>query len=196
MKRIPSLATATALLLAAAGSAHAADRCNWQATARGIDEARAGVEPQALAHLLTGNDKRDANGLATARDLLKRAEKPLPLGKVTGQWRVNSVQVNRDFAWVYPAFRATISDPPGCGMRFAKTTGSQRRSGGLYPMANGVEWAFLGGKTVNNDPQVAYDSRKDANSNTAGRLLRISKTELLMILDAADDSVELYLLRR
>lgn len=195
---------ATALLLAGAGTAHAADRCKWEAQARSEDKGRIAMQfsdaRQRLATLRgSALDRRSAEA---ARSLLRRADKPLALGSISGRWPVRSLQFtdfpgDGDFGYAYPFFKATISDPPGCGLRFAKTSGSQRRAGGLYAMPNDLRaLAFLGAKTVNNDPVLAYDPDSDNDANSVGRLVRIGRNELLMLLDYDGRGFELYHLRR
>lgn len=46
------------------------------------------------------------------------------------------------------------------GLRFQETTGSQRRSGLLFPHGDGRSLVFLGGATVNQEPQVADTTRE------------------------------------
>lgn len=145
-------------------------------------------------------------GSRTARALLERAMQPQRLGDITGTWQVRSIQVNpdHDFAYAYPFFRARIGRD-ACGFTFAKTTGSQRRTGVLRAIAGESRaLAFLGGSTVNDDAARAYSRMADprataqAPSDTQGRLVRIGARELLMVMDVAPASgrFELYHLKR
>lgn len=136
-----------------------------------------------------------------ARALLDRARRPLAPGAVEGRWKVRSLQVNRMGTFAYPWFDARIDRDRG-GLVFAKTGGSQRRSGILLPHGDGRSLVFLGGSTVNDEPRVAYSRVRDgaaqASSDSVGRLVRIGPRELLLVLDvdAAAGRYELYHLRR
>ncbi|MCI4568652.1 DUF4893 domain-containing protein [Lysobacter sp. CFH 32150] len=191
----------TALLLAA--DATAAERCNWKAIA--LPRHQAMVEAE-VTPLLTriptqSDDPEYISGAGLARTLLAQARKPQPLGRIEGDWRVCSIQVHADFAYAYPTFKARI-DKAACGYRFAKISGSQRRSGFLWPIAGDVrQLAFLGANTVNDDPPLDYDPRRPSidgfeHTNSAGRLLRTGPNELLLILDADGSRFELYQLTR
>ena len=191
----------TALLLAA--DATASERCNWKAIALPRHQAmvEADVAPL-LTHIPTqSNDPEYISGAGLARTLLERARKPQPLGRIEGDWRVRSIQVHADFAYAYPAFKARI-DKAACGYRFAKLSGSQRRSGFLWPIADDVrQLAFLGANTVNDDPPLDYDPHRSSSDgfehiNSAGRLLRTGPNELLLILDTDGRRFELYQLTR
>lgn len=147
----------------------------------------------------TGDDE----GSHHARVLLERAREPLQPGDIGGAWRVRSIQVTGGQGFVYPYFDATI-DADGTGdasYRFAKTSGSQRRSGRLYPM-DGAGFVFLGARTVNDESPRRYSgvatpgTTVPGEHDSAGRLLRIGPRELLMVLDAEGDRFELYHLRR
>lgn len=188
-----------AVLLAASGITAAADRCDWQAAARDQDAAKVQTNLAALQNILrkaSGSGVDQASKHA-AEQLLQRAEHPQALAAIVGRWKVRSLQVSEDFVYAYPFFAARITDPPACGYRFAKTSGSQRRAGGLYPMAdNKRQLAFLGATTVNDDPVRDYDQHSASPHNSAGRLLRIGRNELLMIVDADASGFELYQLKR
>lgn len=154
-----------------------------------------------LAEAVRG-DGVDGPSRRIALELLQRAERPQPLGEIAGAWQVRSVQLHSSdapsgfgFVHAYPYFRASIERTAECGYHFAKTSGSQRRSGGLYAMSDMPDaLAFLGMQTVNEDPALAY--RGDSEHASAGRLIRIGTDELLMILDATPERFELYQLRR
>lgn len=149
----------------------------------------------------------DASGEAypadfrAARALLDRARRPLAPGTVEGRWKVRSLQVNRMGTFAYPWFDARIDRGQGTWL-FAKTSGSQRRSGILLPHGDGRSLVFLGGTTVNDAPPVAYSRVRDggapASSDSIGRPVRIGPRELLLVLDAdaAAGRYELYHLKR
>jgi hypothetical protein len=194
-----------------------ADACDWRSIVQAPD--RAAVEAEAadaLARIPSsatapdylGEDLKEASlkGIVLAHALLQRARTPLPLGDVTGAWQVRSVQASGEAVYDYPFFRARIVRT-GCGFDFSKTTGSQRRSGRLLAMEDPRALAFLGTATVNDNPTGAYGpdhpprgtasgSMGDAPVNSAGRLVRIGTSELLMILDLDARGFELYHLKR
>ena len=173
------------------------DACDWTQIIlpghRGMIEAT----PQGLLDAIT-NAKDD---VAELRPLLERPA--LPLGRIDGNWRVRSLQSNFGSIFAYPYFAARI-DTADCGHTFAKTTGSQRRTGVLYPIdGDDTRLAFLGASTVNDDPPRDYDPSRPAGDqrsgeeNSAGVLYRIGANELLMLLDARGDGrFEVYHLRR
>lgn len=199
-------------------SAPATGACDWRTQVLPTDRAAAQADAQAaLARIPSaagmpdylGDDLHEASlrGIVLAHALLQRARTPQPLGDVSGAWKVRSVQASGDSVYDYPFFSARI-DRAACGFDFSKTTGSQRRSGRLYPDAGDARaLAFLGTSTVNdnrtgdygpgNPPTgTAVGSEGDAPVNSAGRLLRIGADELLMILDLDDSGFELYHLKR
>ena len=144
--------------------------------------------------------------LDEARDLLVQARHPLPLGDIKGAWHVASLQFSSNGAFGYPYFAGRI-ERDTCGFHFAKTTGSQRRTGELLPMADERTLAFLGTSTVNNGATAAYDAANrqlglpgasEGLTNSVGRLVRLGPDTLLMILDAQvyDNAFELYRLQR
>ncbi|MDH5834636.1 DUF4893 domain-containing protein [Luteimonas kalidii] len=180
-----------------AGPDDAGDPCDWARLALPRHRAMVDATPQALLDAVA-----DARGdVAPLRTLLQRPA--LALGEIDGTWRVRSLQSNAGTVYAYPWFQARIS-PTACGHAFAKTTGSQRRSGQLYPMAgDDTRLAFLGASTVNDDPPRAYEPERSPQSqrfgeeNSAGVLYRIGPDELLMLLDAdGGERFEVYHLRR
>lgn len=174
-------------------------QCNWQSEARQEHRTTVRIPLADVSAFLdeVQGDGVDKASIATARGLLRRARSPLPLGAIEGRWKVRSIQVDRGFAYAYPFFNARISRLSDCDYRFAKISGSQRRAGTLYPLDDDKrQLAFLGASTVNNDPVRAYDVDSASEYNSAGRLLRIGRNELLMVLDAGDDGFELYHLKR
>lgn len=194
--------------------AAAGDCQDWQATVLPTDRPSMAVTVGSLLDRLPEQPFSSSpefvadqtRALDKARDLLVQAEHPLPLGDITGAWRVASIQVSSSGFYDYPYFAARI-ERAGCGYRFAKSTGSQRRTGRLLPMKNDRALAFLGTFTVNDDPTASYgpDNRSlglpagpDGPTNSVGRLMRLGPDTLLMILDAHvdDNAFELYRLQR
>ena len=176
-----------------------ADPCDWTRIALPRHRAMAEARPQALLGTLAGAD----GDVAPLRALLQRPA--IALGAIDGAWRVRSLQFDGGTVYAYPYFQARVS-ANGCGHAFAKTTGSQRRSGQLYPVAgDDTRLAFLGASTVNDDPPRAYAPERSPRSqrfgeeNSAGVLYRVGADELVMLLDADADAggrFEVYHLRR
>jgi hypothetical protein len=145
----------------------------------------------------------DADQRARADILALRAQTPTPVSDadLAGAWRVRSLQLQPDAIYAYPWFKARI-EVDGSGWRFAKTSGSQRRSGRLWRDADDpARLIFIGGATVNDEPQVDYSAAHadtgPHDSDSVGVLQRLGAAHLLMILDARPgESVEIYELRR
>lgn len=198
-------------------TAKAADPCDWESLVLPGDRAAVQATFADAARRIPsagampgyhGDDLREASlgGIVLAHQLLQRAQQPLPLGEVTGAWQVRSIQASGTSVFDYPFFRARI-ERDGCRFGFAKTTGSQRRSGQLLPMSDARALAFLGTGTVNDDPPGTYGAAMrplgeavggDASVpvNSAGKLVRIGQRELLMLLDMDERGFELYHLKR
>lgn len=182
-------------------SALAAQSCDWNSTAVDADRAAVTVSASSLQQAIAPHydDADQEDGAALARTLLQRAQSPQLPGKLEGRWKVRSIQVDQRFAYAYPYFKAEIARD-ACGYRFSKTSGSQRRSGTLYPLAkDSREFAFLGASTVNDDPQGHYapgNVSDGTNGNSVGRLVALGPDELLLILDGNANGFELYQLIR
>ncbi len=195
------LAVAGLWALLAPLSALAAPGCDWNSTASAADRAAVTVSAHSLQQAIAPHydDADQEDGAALARTLLQRAQSPQALGKLEGRWKVRSVQVDRGFAYAYPYFKAEITRAP-CGYRLSKTSGSQRRSGTLFPLAaDSRELAFLGASTVNDEPADAYapgNASDGTHGNSVGRLVALGPNELLLILDGSADGFELYQLIR
>lgn len=118
--------------------------------------------------------------------------KPLPVtpADMVGFTRVRSIQVAPSLGiFTYPYFKCRFRERDG-KIFFEKTTGSQRKSGYVYQ--NGPDsLIFLGGWSVNNDPQTTYGSP----NSTAGTLYKIAPRRALLIFPSAD-RLELYELTR
>lgn len=142
---------------------------------------------------------RDTADARMMRTLLRRPS--LPLGNIDGPWRVRSLQSAHGDVFGYPFFAGEIRPHP-CGHAFAKTAGSQRRSGILHRDAKPDRLAFLGTQTVNDEPPRAYDpawpeeAQWPGHANSAGFLVRIGPDELLMVLEAHTERLEVYHLQR
>lgn len=201
MPRSSVMSFAALCLLLAPLSALAAPRCDWNSIAADADRATATVSVRTLQQAIAPSyeDADMEAGAALARTLLQRAQAPQAPGTLDGRWKVRSIQVDRRFAYAYPYFKAEIGADP-CGYRLRKTSGSQRRSGTLYPLAAGSrEFAFLGASTVNDEPEGRYapgNVSDGTHGNSVGRLVALGADELLLILDGNADGFELYQLIR
>ncbi|MDP1587806.1 MAG: DUF4893 domain-containing protein [Prosthecobacter sp.] len=112
--------------------------------------------------------KDDREALLMLQKIIAAGKKPavLPAPKLMGNWKVRSIQSRRfeEGAFLYPWFKAEIKETNGRALFFAKTTGSQRRSGLLLPTMKGG-WVFLGGVAMNDDPQTSYSRRRRSGRN-------------------------------
>lgn len=119
--------------------------------------------------------------------LLNAQTYPLSPEDMLGFKRVRSIQIGgRDGIFSYPYFNCRFRTIDG-KVFFEKTTGSQRKSGYLY-QNRPESLVFLGGWSVNNDPQTTYGS---ANS-VAGTVYKTGSRQAIMIFPAGDDRVEIY----
>ncbi len=119
--------------------------------------------------------------------------KPYPLSpkELIGFKRVRSIQIDaRDGIFSYPYFNCRFKETNG-KIFFEKTKGSQRKSGFLYQ--NSPEsLIFLGGWSVNDDPQTAYGSE----NSVAGTVYKIGTNKAIMIFPTEENRVEIYELKK
>lgn len=101
--------------------------------------------------------------------------------------RVRSIQIDaRDGIFSYPYFNCRFKKADG-KVFFEKTTGSQRKSGYVYQ--NSPEsLVFLGGWSVNDDPQTGYGS----TNSVVGKVYKIGPRKAIMIFPTEEDRVEIY----
>ncbi|WP_290302576.1 DUF4893 domain-containing protein [Muribaculum intestinale] len=101
--------------------------------------------------------------------------------------RVRSIQIDaRDGIFSYPYFNCRFKKADG-KVFFEKTTGSQRKSGYVYQ--NSPEsLVFLGGWSVNDDPQTGYGS----TNSVVGKVYKIGSRKAIMIFPTEEDRVEIY----
>ncbi len=105
--------------------------------------------------------------------------------------RVRSIQVSDMGIFSYPYFLCRFKKKEG-RLFFEKTTGSQRKSGYIYDNRPDSK-VFLGGWSVNNDPQTTYDSE----NSVAGKIYRIAADRIIMLFIAPDGrSFEIYELKK
>lgn len=167
---------------------------------------RAAIEdPRAIARAWldhASDPTFDPSARALAGRLIDAAPRAIEPARLAGRWRVRSIQASDLGIFVYPYFDAVI-EPQGDGLRFRKTTGSQRRSGWLFARGDrGDEYVFLGGRTMNDAPPVGYsadepDAAGPRETDTVGVLYPLSPDQAVLLLDAdREGGFELYELRR
>jgi uncharacterized protein DUF4893 len=126
----------------------------------------------------------DAKHLSTAIECLKPQDRPFKEKDLLGKWRCRSIKANNLIVIAYPFFDCRFIRKNG-KLFFQKTTGSQRRSGYLYPSA-GDHMVFLGSLTMNDDVNSGE------YTDTVGVLVRKASDRFLLILDATQEGYELY----
>jgi hypothetical protein len=142
----------------------------------------------------------DSERRAVVEELLAAPHEPLAAADLVGDLTLRSIQGTRYGIFTYPYFKARIVERDG-RLWFEKLSGSQRRSGWLTPMrGDPTTFLFVGGATVNDDPQRRY-SRDDgatspADSDSVGVLFRIGDGRLVMLLDADANGYEIYQAKR
>lgn len=126
-------------------------------------------------------EKREVEKLLSAKTY------PISPKEMTGFKRVRSIQIDaRDGIFSYPYFNCRFMETDG-QIFFEKTKGSQRKSGFLYQ--NSPEsLIFLGGWSVNDDPQTAYGSE----NSVAGTVYKIGTNKAIMIFPTEENRVEIY----
>lgn len=119
--------------------------------------------------------------------LLNAKTYPITPKDMIGFRRVRSIQIDaRDGIFSYPYFNCRFKKADG-KVFFEKTTGSQRKSGYVYQ--NSPEsLVFLGGWSVNDDPQTGYGS----TNSVVGKVYKIGSRKAIMIFPTEEDRVEIY----
>ncbi len=151
-----------------------------------------GDREQALSILerLTA-DAYALNETPTVKGLLTASPQRLTLQELPAYRKVRSIQVNDLGIFSYPYFNCRFRTTGG-KLFFEKTTGSQRKSGHIYDNRSGSK-VFLGGWSVNNDPQTTYGSE----NSVAGKVYKIGRDKVVMLFLAGDKrSFELYELKK
>jgi len=101
--------------------------------------------------------------------------------------RVRSIQIDARYGiFSYPYFNCRFMESDG-KVFFEKSTGSQRKSGYLYQNTP-ESLIFLGGWSVNNDPQTKYGGE----NSLAGTVYKIGPRKAIMIFPTENDRVEIY----
>ena len=119
--------------------------------------------------------------------LLDAKTYPVSPADMIGFKRVRSIQIDaRDGIFSYPYFNCRCREVDG-KMFFEKTSGSQRKSGYIYQNTP-ESLIFLGGWSVNNDPQTVYGSE----NSIAGTVYKIGPRKAIMIFPTENGHVEIY----
>jgi len=126
----------------------------------------------------------DTKDLSTAIECLKPQDRPFKEKNLLGKWRCRSIQANSRIIVVYSFFDCRFIRKNG-KLFFEKTTGSQLRSGYLYP-STGDHMVFLGTLTMNDD------ANSGEYTDTVGVLVRKASDRFLIILDATPEGYQLY----
>ena len=147
-----------------------------------------------MAHEALSTVTPDSYGYAEKRDvekLLSAKTLPITPQEMIGFMRVRSIQIDaRDGIFSYPYFNCQFKSIDG-KIFFEKTKGSQRKSGFLYQ--NSPEsLVFLGGWSVNDDPQTSYGSK----NSVAGTVYKIGTNKAIMIFPSEENRVEIYELKK
>ncbi len=120
------------------------------------------------------------------KKLLSQKEQEISLEDLHGHHRVRSIQVNNSGIFIYPFFACRFTEKDGKPF-FEKTAGSQRKSGFIY--ANKPTYMiFLGGWSVNDEPQTEYGSL----NSVAGTLYKINENKLIMLFVRPYRDFEIY----
>lgn len=144
-------------------------------------------------------------GVELVREILEGGAVPLPPeDRITGLWKLRSMQADFNSLVVYPEFDAVIlvTDRPQ-ELAFKKRTGSQIRGGVLLPARSPDHMVFLGEKGTDPDSVYFYstiDGTPDSprlDSDTGGVFFFLGPDRAVMVLDAADPGFwEIYEMRR
>lgn len=121
------------------------------------------------------------------RKLLTAKNLKLTTQELLGYRRVRSIQVSRMGIFSYPYFSCRFRRKDG-KIFFEKTSGSQRKSGFIYDNKPDSK-VFLGGWSVNDDPQTTYHSEH----SECGMVYKIGTNKLIILFLAPDErSFEIY----
>ena len=127
------------------------------------------------------NEKASVRKLRMAKNLKITNQELLTYRKV------RSIQVSRMGIFSYPYFSCRFKKKDG-KLFFEKISGSQRKSGYVYDNKPDSK-VFLGGWSVNNDPQTTYDSE----NSEPGMIYKIGPNKVIMVFLAPDEqSFEIY----
>ena len=132
----------------------------------------------------------DAYGLderSMVKKLLTAKNLKLTNQELLNYKKVRSIQVSRLGIFSYPYFACRFKYKGG-KLFFEKIAGSQRKSGYVYDNKPDSK-VFLGGWSVNDDPQTSYDSP----NSEPGMIYKIGSNKIIMLFLSEDErSFEIY----
>ena len=127
------------------------------------------------------------NEINTVKRLLSSKNLKITNQELLQYRKVRSIQVNDMGIFSYPYFACRFKKKEG-KLFFEKLTGSQRKSGYVYNNKPNSK-VFLGGWSVNDDPQTTYDSE----NSVPGMIYKIGANKIIMVFLAPDEqSFEIY----
>lgn len=138
-----------------------------------------------LEHL--PSDAYGLNEKAMVKKLLTSKNLRITNQELLAYKRVRSIQVNNMGIFSYPYFACRFKRKDG-KLFFEKISGSQRKSGFVYDNKPDSK-VFLGGWSVNDEPQTTYDS----DHSEPGMIYKIGTNKIIMVFLAPDEqSFEIY----
>lgn len=133
------------------------------------------------------SDAYGLNELPMVKKLLTSKNLRINNQELLAYRRVRSIQVSNLGIFSYPYFACRFRRKDG-KLFFEKTTGSQRKSGYIYDNKPDSK-VFLGGWSVNDEPQTTYDS----DHSEPGMIYKIGTNRIIMVFLAPDEqSFEIY----
>lgn len=138
-----------------------------------------------LEHL--PSDAYSLNEKAMVKKLLTSKNLRITNQELLSYKRVRSIQVNNMGIFSYPYFACRFKRKDG-KLFFEKISGSQRKSGYVYDNKLDSK-VFLGGWSVNDEPQTTYDS----DHSEPGMIYKIGVNRIIMVFLSPDEqSFEIY----
>jgi hypothetical protein len=136
----------------------------WPAAVNAADQQRLsaldGEVKQVLDQLQQSEDETTRNEALNFYRIVLEDPEPLADAALTGSWKCRSVQVGPEALYGYPNFKCSVRQTPK-GLFLEKISGSQRISGYLQRL-NDKQLVFVGGASVNDDPQIGYSGLEQA----------------------------------
>lgn len=137
------------------------------------------------------SDAYGLNEVSLVRKLLTAKNLKITTQELMAYRKVRSIQVSRMGIFSYPYFSCRFKRKDG-KLFFEKTSGSQRKSGYIYDNKPDSK-VFLGGWSVNDDPQTTYHSE----NSECGMVYKIGANKLIMLFLSPDERFfEIYELTR
>jgi len=122
---------------------------------------------------------------SSVNNLVNADKLPISTSDLFEFTKVKSIQGGPYGIFMYDYFSCRFNEK-GSKIFFQKTSGSQRKSGYMY-RKDEYSFVFLGGSSVNDDPQTTYDSR----NGEAGILYKVSNNKIIMLF-FSDRNYEIF----